>query len=248
MWEQDDWNSNEDLTLCQAQSWASDHRERSGATAPRQRRKYSAYPVGCEPDKKEAHDEQTEGGRSRDAKRRSAVRALEGVRRRRGWKAALGRFIAACRSREGGAGRTPPSPPRAAAHPGYRKASSCPPIPENSPPPMPLPVPLWSITRALSKRFTGPSIPPSLPNHQQDSPQESCKSTLSASLQSRSTSTNSSIASSPVDQESHPHQPDSLSAPNHHPDQRPAPVLIPPLDPVFEPFQFSPTDLIEELR
>lgn len=148
--------------------------------------------VGCEPDKEaEAQDEHDGGGggTSRDAKRRSATRAplLECIRRRkRSWKDALGRLIAACRSREG-AGRKPATrPPRATDHaahhqPGYRKASSCRPF---GPPPQP--IRLWSISQAISRRFTGLTIPPPLVSRQQESPQGSRKSTM----ESLSTSTN----------------------------------------------------------
>ncbi|KAA1126450.1 hypothetical protein PGTUg99_015659 [Puccinia graminis f. sp. tritici] len=252
MWEQDDWNSCEDLTLCHTILSACDHNlDGQTETGKKKPCRDSSYPVGCTPDKILKEDETSDQMKSeiKDHSRRPLFDCIKHTKRI--WMKAITRFLGAgnqTRPREAASKRNSLKKLR---RPGDHRTSKST-FPNQHPCPgfkVPLggrasqasqsakPVQLWSLTQSIRKRFSR-SVSSSYLKRPRHKPEEQSRKT--SSLEALSMSTRSSV-SLPLNRPE-----DSGDETLKGTQDLTSPYSLPRLD-AFEPFSFEPTNLIEEL-
>ena len=251
MWEQDDWNSCEDLTLCHTDLPASGH-HLDGETTPRQPYRYSSYPVGCAPGKitkeNEASDKRKSDVRGqRQYPKRLLVDCIK--HKKRAWMKAVGRFLGSVRQTNA----REPAPKRNSKRPGEHHTGKSN-LPNQSPhrgakasrrgkPSQASPSASQeqhrSFTKSIRKRFSRPVSSSHLKCPRVDDEERSRKP---SSLETSSISTKSST-SLPFN------RPEDFDNDNTKGNQDfRYPFSLPRLDTLFEPFSFEPSEFIEELK
>ncbi|KAH9456015.1 hypothetical protein MJO29_006046 [Puccinia striiformis f. sp. tritici] len=248
MWEQDDWNSCEDLTLCQTRSSAW-NLSLEGDAAQRHPYRYSSYPVGCTPEKILKQNQESEKRKSgvKESPKPPLVECIK--HKRRTWMKAVARFFGSVRRTRRRDATSQRNSAKELKRGGQHDSmdgpdSSNQPLQavhvtqEGKAPPSTNQVQLWSFTQSIRKRLSRPA--PSGSDGEVPRKEAEGQSTKPSSLLSISTKSSNSLPFNRPEESDDPNSRATHDSTSH--------FSIPRIDTLFEPFAFEPSELMEELR